>query len=86
MDSPSFVSSSARAKWPRQYTMDSARMVLYLPKKASAMIAPSSGKKYTAEVKVWYHCRASSSPRKSGLPDESSMNLVMKTTRMPFMP
>ena len=33
----------------------------YLPKNASAMIAPKNGRKYTADVNIWYQYLASSS-------------------------
>ena len=48
---PTRVWSTARAKCPRQYTNDKDRMVRYFPNQTSAIKAPTTGKKYTADAK-----------------------------------
>lgn len=39
---------------PMQYTMDRYRIVLNLPRKLSARMAPIRGKKYAKLVNMWY--------------------------------
>ena len=54
-------SMHANAAWPRQYTIESSMMVRYLPRNASAMNAPITGKKYALATNHATHSRASES-------------------------
>src|SRR5262249_43020785 len=50
---PNEVSISASVNWPRQYTIDRKKIVLYLPSQPSAMIAPKNGIQYTDDTNWW---------------------------------
>jgi len=63
-----------------------ARIVRYLPRKASAMIPPITGKKYALATNRCIHSRDSVSVMKSGRPALDIRCCIMKTTRIDFIP
>ena len=62
-----------------------AKAVASAPKPAETK-APRMGKKYTAEVKLWYQTLAFSSDKWSASPVEVRRNWVIKMINIPFIP